>query len=83
MILIRLRFDPEGAQIAQQNRIYWESMEVQADGAIHVTMKMPDLIWASSNVMSYGPLVTVLEPESLRQMVAQWSQAVIAKYNDP
>jgi len=26
--------------------------------------------------------VTVLEPESLRQMVAQWSQVIIAKYND-
>lgn len=81
-IRIRLRFDPEGAQIARQNRIHWESMEVQADGTIHVTMNMPDLIWASSNVMSYGPLVTVLEPESLRQMVAQWSQAILAKYND-
>ena len=81
-IQIRLRFDPEGAPIAQQNRVYWESMEVQPDGVILVTMNMPDLNWAASTVMAYGPLVTVLEPESLRQMVAQWSQAIIAKYND-
>ena len=81
-IRISLRFDPEGAQIAQQKRIYWESMETQPDGAIHVTMNMPDLIWASSNVMSYGPLVTVLEPEERRQMVAGWSQAIHAKHRD-
>jgi predicted DNA-binding transcriptional regulator YafY len=79
-IQIRLRFDPEGAHMAQQNRAYWESMEVQTDGTILVTMNMPDLYWAASTVMAYGPLVTVLEPEALRQMVAQWSQAVIAKY---
>ena len=80
LIQIRLRFDPEGVNIAQQSRAFWESMEVQADGAIIVTMKMPDLYWAASTILSYGPLVTVLEPEALRQMVAQWSQAVNEKY---
>jgi predicted DNA-binding transcriptional regulator YafY len=81
-IQVRLRFDPEGALIAQQYRAYWESMEVQPDGAILATMNMPDLNWAASTVMAYGPLVKVLEPLELQELVQEWAQATAAKYRN-
>jgi predicted DNA-binding transcriptional regulator YafY len=81
-IQVRLRFDPEGALIAQQNRVYWETMEVQPDGAILATMNVPDLNWAASTVMAYGPLVNVLEPPELQELVQEWAQAIVAKYKN-
>ena len=82
-IQVRLRFDPEGAQIARQNQVYWEAMEVQPDGAILVTMKTPDLNWAASTAMAYGPLVKVLEPPELQELVREWAQATADKYRVP
>ena len=82
-IQVRLRFDPEGAQIARQNQVYWEAMEVQPDGAILVTMKTPDMNWAASTAMAYGPLVKVLEPPELQELVREWAQATVDKYRVP
>ncbi len=79
-IRVRLRFTPQGAHIAQYNRAYWETMEEQPDGGILAAMVVPDLNWAASTVMAYGPWVTVLEPEPLRQMVAEWAQAIAQQY---
>jgi predicted DNA-binding transcriptional regulator YafY len=80
-IRVRLRFAPQGAHIAQYNRVYWETMEEQPDGSTQVSMMVPDLNWAASSVLAYGPWVTVLEPEALRRMVAEWAQAIAAQYN--
>jgi len=79
-IQVRLRFDPEGAHIAQQNRAYWEAMEVQPDGAILVTMNAPDLNWAASTVMAYGTVIEALDPPELRRTVAEWIEAIAWKY---
>ena len=57
-------------------------MEVQPDGAILATMNTPDLNWAASTVMAYGPLVKVLEPPELQELVREWAQATVAKYID-
>ena len=51
------------------------------DGTVHVTLTAPDLNWAASSILAYGPLVTVLEPAALRQMVAEWAQAIVHYYN--
>ena len=48
-----------------------------------VTFSTPDLEWAASTVLAYGPLVTVLEPVELRTKVQEWAQAILALYQHP
>ncbi len=55
-------------------------MEVQADGSVRVTLSLPDMLWAASLALSYGPVVTVEEPEELRRLVSEWAQAVVELY---
>lgn len=81
-IQAKMRFIPEGAHIAHYNRAYWDSLQTEPDGSVLVTMSVPDLNWAVSNVLAYGPLVTVLEPEVLCKMVAEWAEAILAKYKE-
>ena len=59
------------------SRSTWETVEEQPDGSVVVSFTAPDLAWAASSVLAYGPLVTVEEPEELRDMVRQWAQAIV------
>jgi predicted DNA-binding transcriptional regulator YafY len=77
----RLRFAPHAAQVARYNRAYWEALEDQPDGSVVVTMNTPDLNWAASNVLAYGPIITVLEPEELRSLVVDWAGAITRLYS--
>lgn len=72
-VQVRMRFVPQGAQIARANRGYWETLEEQPDGSVMVTLSAPDLEWAASSALAYGPLVTVLEPAELRRIVRDWA----------
>jgi predicted DNA-binding transcriptional regulator YafY len=81
MVLVRMRFVPQAAAIALDNRAFWEAMEQQADEAMVVSFFTPDLEWAASTVLAYGPLVTVLEPEALRLRVNEWATAILALYD--
>ncbi len=56
----RLRFNAEAARIARTNRTFWDSFEEQADGSVVVTISAPDLNWAASTILAYGPVVEVL-----------------------
>ncbi len=76
----RMRFAPESAEIARQNRAYWDAVEDQADGSVIVTMSAPDLSWAASTVLAFGPMVTVVEPEELRRTVGEWAKGIAAQY---
>ncbi len=76
----RLLFASQGAHIAHYNRANWETLEELPDGSVLVTMAAPDLNWAASNVLAYGPLVTVLEPEALRQVVTEWARTILSQY---
>ena len=78
-----LRFRPEAAHVARSNRLGWEAMQEEPDGSVVVTLAVPDLVWAASMALSYGPIVTVLEPEELRSVIREWAQAVAAQYSDP
>jgi predicted DNA-binding transcriptional regulator YafY len=80
---VRMRFAPQAAHVAQANRSYWETLEEQADGGVVVTFAAPDLAWAASTALAYGPLVTVLEPVELCRMVAEWAAAVAGLYPPP
>ncbi len=76
----RLHFFPQWAHIAQDNLSFWEAVDMQADGAIIVTFSTPDLEWAASIALAYGPIVEVLEPPALRKMVKEWAQVVAGLY---
>ena len=79
-VRVRLRFVAEAAHIAYANRAAWEDLQVQPDGTILVTLSMPEMYMAASFALSYGPIVTVVEPEELRAMVREWAQATVAQY---
>jgi predicted DNA-binding transcriptional regulator YafY len=71
---IRLCFEPQAAFIAQANRLTWEKMEAAADGRVEVSLRVPDLTWAASMALSFGPDVSVVDPPELRQMVVEWAE---------
>ncbi|HTX92179.1 MAG TPA: YafY family protein [Anaerolineales bacterium] len=77
----RLSFAGEAVHIARLNRSYWAAFEEQPDGSIVVTMQAPDVTWAVSTILAYGPGVTVLEPEPVRQAVEEWARAILGNYS--
>jgi predicted DNA-binding transcriptional regulator YafY len=79
-IQVKLHFAAQAAHVALTNRAYWDTVEEQADGALIVTLKTPDLNWAASSALAYGPWVTVLEPDALRAMVADWAREIASLY---
>jgi predicted DNA-binding transcriptional regulator YafY len=80
-IQVRFRFDPRFSHLALYNRVYWESFVENPDGSVDVTLTTPDIIWAASNALAYGPAVTVLEPPEVRQLVREWAQATVELYS--
>jgi predicted DNA-binding transcriptional regulator YafY len=78
----RLRFQPAGAQVALENRVNWETLDEQADSSVIVTLAAPNIEWAASTALAYGPIVEVLEPPELRRIVREWAQAVVAQYSN-
>jgi predicted DNA-binding transcriptional regulator YafY len=57
-------------------------MEQQPDGGVVVTFSSPDLDWAASTALAYGPLVSVLEPSELRTRMVEWTRAILDIYSD-
>jgi predicted DNA-binding transcriptional regulator YafY len=80
-VQVRLRFAAEAVQIARLNRADWDTFEEQPDGSAVVTVSAPDLNWAASSVLPYGPLVEVLDPPELRRLLRDWSQALLILYS--
>ena len=76
-VLARLRF---AAQFALDDRLQWETVEPQPDGGVIVTLAVPGLEWAASTALAYGPIVEVLEPPELRQLVAERAEAIAQLY---
>jgi predicted DNA-binding transcriptional regulator YafY len=82
LLQVRMRFAPQGAGVVLDNRAFWDSMEPQPDGGVVVTFSSPDLDWAASTALAYGPLVSVLEPGELRTRMAEWARAILELYSD-
>lgn len=80
-IRVRLRFAPGSGDFALANRGYWDAATEQPDGSVEVTFLAPDLTWAASTALAYGPLTTVLDPPELRQMVGEQALAIANLYN--
>lgn len=81
-VMVRLRFVPEGAGMALDNRPYWDSLEEEADGSVIVTFSVPDLDWATSIVLSYGGWTVALEPPELRDRVRERAGSIAALHAD-
>jgi predicted DNA-binding transcriptional regulator YafY len=77
---VRLCFTAQASAMAREYAIGWDAVEQQSDGSLIVTMHAPDLNWAASTVLAYGPLVEVLDPLELRRLVQEWAQAIVKLY---
>lgn len=82
-VYARLKFTPEAAQAARLNRLFWSEFAEQPDGSLVVTFPAPDLNWAASTILAYGPVVEVLDPPELRQLVQAWAQAIVNLNGNP
>jgi predicted DNA-binding transcriptional regulator YafY len=80
-VLAHLRFSAKAARIARTNRTFWDSFEEQADGSVVVTISAPDINWAASTILAYGPVVEVLDPPGLRQLLKEWAQEIFKLYS--
>jgi predicted DNA-binding transcriptional regulator YafY len=79
-VRVWLRFGPEVALNALDNRAYWESCEEQQDGAVLVSFAAPSLEAAASIVLRYEFLATIVEPRALRELVRARVSALAAQY---
>jgi len=79
-IKVRMLFAPQFAHLAQYGRGYWGTLEEQPDGSAVVSFDAPDIHAAASNVLAYGPAVTVLEPPEVRELVREWARAAADLY---
>lgn len=78
----RLRFSPEAALTAVDDRANWDTMDEQPDGSVVVTFTAPTLEWPVRVALGYGPDVVVLEPDELRLLVIQRTRAVVEMYEE-
>jgi predicted DNA-binding transcriptional regulator YafY len=81
LIGVRVRFFPGAIAIVHANRGYWDAIEEQPDGSIVACFRTPDLAWAASTILAYGPDVEALEPAALRQMVRDWARSIAGRYS--
>ena len=79
-IQARVRFAPEAASFVRDTSIGWTEIEQQADGSLLASLPASDLIFAASMLISFGPAVTILEPNDLKQMVAEWARMLLERY---
>jgi predicted DNA-binding transcriptional regulator YafY len=81
-VQVRMRFGAETAHVALFNRAYWESVQEEPDGSVVVTYSAPEMNWAASTALAYGPIVEVLEPPELRSLLDQWAREIADKYQE-
>lgn len=82
-VQVRMRFSPQVAPEAFDDRAMWDEIDEQPDGSIIVTFGASSLDWAARVVLWRGPQVEVLEPEELRRWVAEWARAMASRYTLP
>ena len=81
-VLARLRFDPQAAGFVRDSSIGWTEIEPQADGSLLATLPAADLQFAASMAISFGPLVTVLAPPELIDLVQDWAREIVGRYTE-
>ena len=76
----RLRFPPESALLALNNRAFWETLEEQSDGAVIVTFVVPDMEAAAGLVLRIGFPVIIEEPPELLELVRTQARAIATHF---
>lgn len=79
-ISVSLRFEPQVAGVARENKLSWQSLQEQPDGALIVQMPSWDIPWAVSLAFSYGPGVQVIDPPEAVAVAQEWAKAIAAQY---
>lgn len=79
-VQVHLRFAPEGALLALDDRSLWDTVEEQPDGSVLVTIAVPSLDWAARTALGYAPHAVVLAPEELRCLVSERARTVAAQH---
>ena len=77
---VQLRFGPEGAAAAWENRYQWETITEDIDGGLLVTLVTPDLLWAASTVLAYSGLAVAVAPPELCDLVCERAQAIAQQH---
>lgn len=77
---IKLRFHPT---LKSNVDDYWQEgrLEVDPEGCIVATIRLPENEWLYGMILSYGDRVEVLAPERLRQIIRQKSRATARLYD--
>jgi predicted DNA-binding transcriptional regulator YafY len=81
-VFARLRFDPQAAGFVRDSSIGWMEIESQVDGSLLASLPAADLQFAASMAISFGPLVTVLAPPELIDMVQDWAREIVGLYTE-
>jgi len=76
----RLRFSPQHAYLALDDRAFWEAVEERPNGSVEVILTAPDLEFAARIASNYAPHAVVVEPDELRGLVRERARAVVALY---
>ncbi len=79
MIDLTLRFEPIMRPLVEEYYDQAISHELD-DGSLVVKMQIPDDQWVYGFILSYGPYVTVIEPEHVRQAIVSLAREVVNKY---
>ncbi len=81
-IEVRMRFVPQAAPQAWDDRALWEALEEQPDGSVVVKFAVPNLDTAARTALASAPHATVLEPEELRTLLRQRARTIAAQYEN-
>jgi len=78
---VRVRFRPDVAYMFKERKWHpTQKVKVNRNRSVTVTMKVGGLEEVASWVLSWGPQATVLEPPSLRRLVADEMRAALKPY---
>jgi len=82
-LIIRALFSPDAAPLARESSAYYVTRMEEHPNGMLVTIKAraeEEVIWW---LLSWGDQVEVLEPESLRPLIAEAAKKICEKYSQP
>lgn len=79
---VRMRFRPQAAVRAYDERGAWDTLVEGEDGCVEVTYHTSDLYWAARVALRYGADVRVLEPPDVAARVREEAQKLFHQYQD-
>ena len=82
-LTIRALFDQAVARWVRESRYYFVAQQADTPEGLLVTLQVRDASEALDWLLSWGAHVQVLEPESLRQRLAQEARAILQVYAGP